>query len=384
MREKPRRSKVANGYFQQVGKLLKVVDCLARPQGARIEDLRNALDCDERTVYRWINILEDMGFPLEKVKANGHKRYRLIDSYVKKLPNISIPDFQLSFSDILLLYVVLSQDRLTRGTHMQERMDKLLKRLSAMLSEKEQKLAEAIERLVVSNLKPKKDYSEKEEIIEVLTEAILQRRRCSVLYRSFSKKRDVRFGIHPLHFFESQGGLYVLVQLAEMNEPPTDVLETLRTLAVERIREIHKTAETFEYPKGVNAADLLARAFDVIWDDPVEVTVWFSESAAPYIKERVWPGQYTVEDQEDRSIIFHLKTSGYDDVKRWVLSFGKDAKVLAPRRLREDIAEICQAMAQEYAKTCDGVSGRWTMPPQSTSPEIGTGERDTAPESLRS
>ena len=251
---------------------------------------------------------------------------------------------------------------------MQEQMDRLLKRLSAMLSEKEQELADALERLVVSNLKPKKDYSNKEEIIQVLTRAILQRRVCSVLYHSFSKKKDVRFGIHPLHFFESQGGLYVLVQLSEMSEPVTDVHKTLRTLAVERIQEIHMTTDTFEYPKGVNAADLLARAFDVIWNDSVEVTVWFSETAAPYIKERVWPGQYTVEDQKDGSIIFHLETSGYEDVKRWVLSFGKDAKVLAPPQLRKDIAEISRAMAKEYALTCDDVSGDPTMQDRSPAP----------------
>ncbi|MEJ5366446.1 MAG: WYL domain-containing protein [Desulfosoma sp.] len=340
---------MSDGYFQQLGKLLKMVDCLAKPQGARIQDLRKVLECEERTVYRWINTLEELGFPLEELDGDRHKRYRLIDTYVKKMPNISIPDFGLSLSDILLLYVVLSQDRVTRGTHMEERRNNLIRRLSAMLSDEERKLADAVEGLVVPNLKPQKDYSDKEQIIDILTEAILLRRRCVVQYRSFSKKKDVRFQIHPLHFFESQGGLYVMVQLARMAESFEDVADTLRVLAVERILDIHKTGETFEYPNGLKPAELLSQAFDVVWNDPIEITVWFSAHAAPYVKERVWPGKYSWTENDDGSLLFHLKTSGYDDVKRWVLSFGRDAKVLKPKRLRANLAAVYQDMAREYA-----------------------------------
>jgi len=337
-----------DGYFQQLSKLLKLVDCLSKPQGARLKDLQEALGCNERTVYRWLSTLRNLGFPLEDVEGDHHKRYRLIDTYVKKMPNISIPDLNLSLSDILLLYVVLSQDRVTRGTPMQERRDNLIRRLSAMLSEEERRLARAMEGLVVPNLKPQKNYAKKEHIIGELTDAILLRRRCEVTYHSFSKKKDFDFDIHPLHFFESQGGLYVMVQLARMVEPVKDVVDTLRVLAVERILKIRKTKETFEYPKGLKPSELLARAFDIIWNDPIEVTVWFSAAAAPYVKERVWPGKYSLEESEDGSLIFRLETSGYDDVKRWVLSFGKDARVLAPDRLRKDLAAVYRDMAREY------------------------------------
>lgn len=67
-----------------------------------------------------------------------------MNSYVKKLPNSSIPNFDLSLSETILIHVVLSQDRVTRGTQMKSRMEKLLRRLSASLSEDEQRLVEAL------------------------------------------------------------------------------------------------------------------------------------------------------------------------------------------------------------------------------------------------
>ncbi|MGQ9669797.1 MAG: helix-turn-helix transcriptional regulator [Desulfosoma sp.] len=264
---------MASGYFQQLSKLLQVVDCLAKPQGAGLKELREVLECDERTVYRWIDTIQHLGFPLEEVQGQNPKSYRLIKSYVKKLPNIAIPNFDLSLSDIILIHVVLSQDRVTLGTQMKSRIENLLRRLRAYLSDDDQRRVEALERLAILNPRPQKDYSQKENIIECLTNAILQKKRCLVKYYSFHKKKEYRFPIHPLHFFESQGGLYVMVQLAEMKNSMSCVVDTLRVLAVERIQEITLLKETFEYPEGLNPYELLSQAFDVVWNDPVEAKI---------------------------------------------------------------------------------------------------------------
>ncbi|MEJ5366640.1 MAG: WYL domain-containing protein [Desulfosoma sp.] len=72
-------------------------------------------------------------------------------------------------------------------------------------------------------------------------------------------------------------------------------------------------------------------------------------------KERVRPWECAWEEAEDGSLLFHLKTSGYQDVKRWVLSFGRDARVLEPERLRRDLAAIYRNMARQYAEAADMV-----------------------------
>ena len=69
----------------------------------------------------------------------------------------------------------------------------------------------------------------------------------------------------------------------------------------------------------------------LVYGDPVKVKVWFS-----YMKERKSKSQEII-DQEDGSIILSMETSGWWDVKRWVLSYGSEAKVLAPEDLRREI-----------------------------------------------
>jgi len=43
-----------------------------------------------------------------------------------------------------------------------------------------------------------------------------------------------------------------------------------------------------------------------------------------------------------------MKTSGWWDVKKWVLSYGAEAKVLEPEDLRQEIIEELTAMMKQY------------------------------------
>ena len=62
--------------------------------GATIRELTYHLNISRRTAFRLLEALEGLGFPLigAKPKTRNEKVYRLIESYVLKLPNISIPN----------------------------------------------------------------------------------------------------------------------------------------------------------------------------------------------------------------------------------------------------------------------------------------------------
>ena len=44
-----------------------------------------------------------------------------------------------------------------------------------------------------------------------------------------------------------------------------------------------------------------------------------------------------------------MKTSGWWDVKKWVLSFGAEARVLKPEKLRKEIIEEMKAGLARYS-----------------------------------
>jgi predicted DNA-binding transcriptional regulator YafY len=53
-------------------------------------------------------------------------------------------------------------------------------------------------------------------------------------------------------------------------------------------------------------------------------------------------------EQKDGSIIIEVETSGRDDVKQWILSYGPHAEILGPEDLRKEFIEAINAMLSRY------------------------------------
>ena len=60
------------------------------------------LEVDRRTAYRIRETLEELGFPLydDTSSLDGKKRYRFEESYLQKLPNMKVPELNLSLSEL--------------------------------------------------------------------------------------------------------------------------------------------------------------------------------------------------------------------------------------------------------------------------------------------
>jgi predicted DNA-binding transcriptional regulator YafY len=312
---------------RRINQILRTVDLFARPQGATIGELMEELGISRRSVYRQIETIEALGFPLYDDRPAGErqKRWRFDEGYLKKLPNISLPDMELHLSEMLALCMVIGESRLIKGTAMEKSLGRLMVKLEACFPEGTFNKLRKIQTLFVSSEKFSKDYSEKEGIIEDLLEAMLQQKLCVMRYHAYGEDQVNEFRVEPLHFFEHMGGLYAYVKVPKHGN--------IITLAVERIIDLTITEQKFDYPEGFDPADRFALAFGVTSEDPMVVRIRFSRDQARYVKERRWAAKQKIVEEDDGSIILEMRTSGLWDIARWVLSWGSDAEVLEPGEL---------------------------------------------------
>lgn len=320
-------------------KIFRAVDLLGRPQGTTVDELSDELGIDRRSVYRLCDTIQELGFPIydEKIPFEKKKRWKLESSYLKKLPNIKLPDINLTLSEVISLYFLKGEERIYKGTDIGERIDSAFTKIGMFAPNGLADRLDKVKALFIPISKFAKDYSKKGKMIELLTDAMLQRKTCAVEYHSFSDDRIKKFKIDPLRFFENNGGLYMFARITRFGD--------IRLLAVERILSLELTDDNFEYPKNFIPEDMLDSAFDIVYDDPIHVKIWFSPEQARYIKERQWAKNQKIKEQKDGSIILEMKTSGFWDVKKWALSFGAEAKVLKPKELRQAIIkEFTNAM----------------------------------------
>ena len=138
---------------------------------------------------------------------------------------------------------------------------------------------------------------------------MLQRKTCQIEYHAFSDDTVKKYKINPLNFFENDGGLYLFVQVADYDD--------IRVIAIERIQELSVTNASFTYPDDFDPEELVGSAFSIVFDDPIDVKIWFSADQARYIKERKWSQKQNDKRAEGRlnHIVYaNIRLVGYKEM----------------------------------------------------------------------
>lgn len=332
---------------QRVMKFIRGIMLLAQPCGTTVEELGRKLEIQTRQVYRLLaSVQDDWGFVLDEEKLEGGgKRFSLAVGQHKRLSEIKVPELNLSIDEVVALHFLKGHAKLFKGTEVGDGIERAFTKLETYVPDGLADKLERVRSLFVPSVRFAKDYAGKEALIDTLAEAILGQQTCVVEYHSFADDKTKKYQIDPLRFFERDGGLYLFIRATRFGD--------IRVLAVERISQIEVTQNTFTYPTDFDPEALLDRSFGMYYDDPLEVKIWFSADQARYIRERQWAQEQKITKRKDGSIVLWMKTSGWYDVKKWVLSFGADARVLEPVHLQDKVRNEVEKMLNGYREAME-------------------------------
>ncbi len=136
--------------------------------------------------------------------------------------------------------------------------------------------------------------------------------------------------VDPYHVINFQGEWYVIGFC--------HIRKDIRTFAMSRITKAQATNSSFEIPSDFDFKETTRNRFGVQWSDrKFQVSIWFSPKAAPYVLERIWHEGQQIIHKDDGSITMSFPATHLTEIKRWILSWGEMARVLAPVELINDI-----------------------------------------------
>jgi len=293
-----------NMTLEDLIRFLKVLEFLSGTDGVTKQQITEELEVDRRSVERAFRSLEKLGFEIDEVQAPSEreKRWRLSEDCLKRLPDMGVPKVEITPQEVLALYMLRGQVDIFRGSDLKEYAESALQKLSMFISPGSTGQLEGIRALFLPTSRFPKDYAGKEDIIEKLVEAILDRRPCYLIYHSFyDDKENKGLSVDPLYFFEHNSGIYLFANKTDYDE--------IRVLAVERIShvDIKRDLPQFEPLHHFDPEEWLASAFDITNEEPMNVKVWFSADQARYIKERTWSKSQRFKDnKKDGSTILTM------------------------------------------------------------------------------
>jgi len=194
-----------------------------------------------------------------------------------------------------------------------------------------------------SNFKGLKNYEGKEKELEQILDCIETKHLATVTYQAAKSPEPKTYDIEPYTLVEHGSSLYVIVAVPKHNRD-------IRILAMERILSLQKSDTVrFDVPETFDPEAYLNPSFGIVIEEPIRAVIRFSADSALYARERTWGQEQTTEAHPDGSLTLAFTASGTDEIKRWILSFGADARVLEPPDLVERVRAALHGANALYA-----------------------------------
>ncbi len=123
----------------------------------------------------------------------------------------------------------------------------------------------------------------------------------------------------------------------------------VRDFRVDRIRRLELLEDRFEVMPDFDPQQYFQDVFQhELGGEAREMVIWFDARTAPYIRERVWNPTQVIEEHSDGALTLRFVARGLNEVKRWVLFYGKGAIALEPPELVQMIQDEISTMCRHY------------------------------------
>jgi len=309
-----------------------------RHDGVGVQTLARELHVHVKTVRRDLEMLRAAGFPIEETaEAFGRKKWR-ID------PAKAQPAVGFTFDEAVALYLGRRLLDPLAGTDFWDAAQRAFAKIRTMLSPGALKYLDKFGALFHQTQAGASDYSRKGDLIDRLILAMEDRRITNITYQSLQATEPVSYAVYPLGMIHHHGSLYLAGWTPDREE--------LRHWKVDRIESesLELTELQFQQPEGFDIKKHLAKSFGIFHGDgDVHVKVRFSPAVARYVQEGRWHPSQNLSPQKDGSLLAEFDLSTTEEIKHWILSFGKEAEVLEPRALRGEIAAELKKMLNSYS-----------------------------------
>jgi predicted DNA-binding transcriptional regulator YafY len=311
-------------------RLLSLIMMLQSRTSWKAGELADELSVSERTVHRYITMLDEMGIPIysERGRYGG---FSLVRGY-------KLPPMVFTAEEATVLYMGANLIRDVWGHTYDDAVTAVTAKLDNVLPDDlRAEVGQVQQSLVVGGLAAR-DYRPWESTIHTLRQCIIERRRARLVYRGLARPEDTEREVEPYGLAFKWGQWYLAGFCRLRNE--------MRTFRVDRIKQVERLDERFTMPGNFDAREYLERAMR--YESAYRIVVQMDRHVADSVKE--WDSNWLeITDQEDGSVIVQFGSANLEWAAGWVLSYGAAARVLEPPELVEQVRNALEGMRRRYA-----------------------------------
>lgn len=324
----------------------------ARPR-ATLGRIQKALEeaglpSSRRTVQRDMDHMRDtLGAPLDIPRVTDLDKDGVREYYYRYSdPAWQLGDILVEKDDILAMTLARELLRHAAGSPCAEALKKTYDKLLGLADDH---VREAASTLVPIAFAGTTSSPVDPAVWDASLKAIREQRTIRMTYaRNWGKDKKPERVIDPYYIVNLSGEWYLL-GTAGLTDP------AIRQYRMSSIRKVTITSAHYRMPEGFNIDAYLENVFGRFIGDPgnlVAIKVQFSSRVAPLINGQRFHRKETRTTLRNGDVVveFPVTPAGpwpFYHVVSWILSWGSDAKVLAPEGLKARVKDECLRMAQK-------------------------------------
>jgi len=310
-------------------RLLSLIMLLQSRPSWKAAELAAELNVSERTVHRYIVMLEEMGIPIYSERG-PYGGFSLVRGY-------RLPPLIFTAEEATVLYMGANLVREVWGQTYSDAVTAVTAKLDNVLPDDlRDEVARARQSLVVGELTGR-DYRPWGATIHTLRQCIGERRCVRLLHQPLGQQEITDRVIEP-YALAFQWGLWYLVGFCRLRQD-------MRTFRVDRIKQAESLEERFSMPRDFDVREYMMRTMRSEWT--YTVVVHLEASVASNVRDR--HGHWmTIVTHDNGSITAQFSAASLDWATGWVLSHGPAAKVLEPEELITRVRAAAEGALLRY------------------------------------
>ena len=180
------------------------------------------------------------------------------------------------------------------------------------------------------------------QYLDPIIQAIEQKQVLRLYYLPFYEDKPYFNEVHP-YLLKEHGFRWYLIGLNEFKDQ-------VRTYALDRIRDLQEASGIAYKTPGFNTAEYFKYTIGIIAPqaEPPLIKIAVQKTQAQYLITQPWHSSQNIEEEDEQQVVFSFRVHPTYEFKSLLLSLGRDALVIEPSSLKEDLKDELEIMLSQY------------------------------------
>ena len=314
--------------ISRISRVMKILTALQSGRNYTVDELADAFGTSRRTVFRDLQELQAIGVPYHYDPRNGGYT---ID------PEFFLPPIDLNLQEALSLLMLVHKGRMQMQLPFRHSALIAGLKIENNLPAKVREYCNTALKSISTQITAQARLGSLDKMFGQFQKAIMKRLKVNMQYDSLFDGKTVDVELCPYHLLYNQRAWYVLGY--------SETHKGIRTFKLNRIKEFAVLDKCFIDGDNFDLGEYFGRAWSMIPEGRLyTIKLRFLAKVAHNVAEVQWHGTQRTVWNADGSVTLEFRVDGINEISWWVLGYGDQVQVLAPKALRKRIIEAAENM----------------------------------------